>query len=234
CTPAAADDASRNGQDSRRARTAPRLGGPGRRGRCPPPPRGGHLCVVGGRGVTVRPTQNGPALRGSGDGSGAAEALRIQDDNGRFPFALSVRQTWEPGTVPVHKEPRVNPRLQQVVVDLLDEFPVETVVDGALAEVRAEVPAFRAVDEDRMREDVSGALALAREALQNGVDESGQERDALRTIGATRAEQGVGLDAMLTGFRIVARTVIDTILDLAREHDVDSEAALELTRAVWV
>jgi hypothetical protein len=190
--------------------------------------------VVGGRGVTVRPTQNGPALRGSGDGSGAAEALRVQDDNGRFPFALSVRQTWEPGTVPVHKEPRVNPRLQQVVVDLLDEFPVETVVDGALAEVRAEVPAFRAVDEDRMREDVSGALALAREALQNGDDESGQERDALRTIGATRAEQGVGLDAMLTGFRIVARTVIDTILDLAREHDVDSEAALELTRAVWV
>lgn len=128
----------------------------------------------------------------------------------------------------------MNPRLQQVVVDLLDEFPVETVVDGALAEVRAEVPAFRAVDADRMREDVTGALALAREAIQNGVDESGQETDALRTIGAMRAEQGVDLDAMLTGFRIIARTVIDTILDLARDHDVDSEAALELTRAVWV
>ena len=128
----------------------------------------------------------------------------------------------------------MDPRLQQVVADLLDEFPVETVVDGALDEVRAEVPAFRAVDADRMREDVIGALVLARDALRSGVDQGGSESEALRTIGARRAEQGLGLDAMLSGFRIIARTVIDTILDLARAHDVDSEAALELTRAVWV
>lgn len=128
----------------------------------------------------------------------------------------------------------MNPRLQGVAVDLLDEFPVETVVDGALAEVRSEVPAFRAVDEDRLREDVTGALTLARDAIRNGVDEGGLESDALRAIGAMRAEQGVELDEMLTGFRIVARTVIDAVLALAREQDVDSQATLELTRAVWV
>lgn len=128
----------------------------------------------------------------------------------------------------------MNPRLQQVGVDLLEEFPVETVVDEALAEVRAEIPAFRAIDPDRLREDVTGALALAREVMLKGVDEGGLESDALRTIGAMRAEQGVELDAVLNGFRIVARTAVDAVLDLAREREVDSQATLELTRAVWV
>lgn len=128
----------------------------------------------------------------------------------------------------------MNPRLPQVGVDLLEEFPVETVVDEALAEVRAEIPAFHAIDPDRLREDVTGALALAREVMVKGVDEGGLESDALRTIGAMRAEQGVELDAVLNGFRIVARTAVDAVLDLAREREVDSQATLELTRAVWV
>ena len=126
----------------------------------------------------------------------------------------------------------MNPRLQQVGVDLLEEFPVEQVVDAALAEVRAAIPAFHAVDPDRLREDVTGALALAREVMLKGVDEGGLESDALRTIGAMRAEQGVELDAVLNGFRIVARTAVDAVLDLAREREVDSQATLELTRAV--
>ena len=75
----------------------------------------------------------------------------------------------------------MNPRLQQVGMDLLEEFPVETVVDEALAEVRAEIPAFHAIDPDRLREDVTGALALAREVMLKGVDEGGLESDALRT-----------------------------------------------------
>ena len=57
-----------------------------------------------------------------------------------------MRQTWATGIVPVHKEPLVDPRLQQVMSSLLEEFPVEKVVDVALAEVRAEVPAFRSID----------------------------------------------------------------------------------------
>jgi len=128
----------------------------------------------------------------------------------------------------------VNPRLQQVGVDLLEDFPVETVVEAALVEVRAEIPAFHAIDPDRLREDVTGALTLAREVMLKGVDEGGLESDALRTIGAMRAEQGVELDAVLNGFRIVARTAVDAVLDLAREREVDSQATLELTRAVWV
>jgi hypothetical protein len=119
-------------------------------------------------------------------------------------------------------------------MDLLEEFPVETVVDEALAEVRAEIPAFHAIDPVRLREDVAGALGLAREVMLKGVDEGGLESDALRTIGAMRAEQGVELDAVLNGFRIVARTAVDAVLDLAREREVDSQATLELTRAVWV
>jgi putative transposase len=70
--------------------------------------------------------------------------------------------------------------------------------------------------------------------IRSGVDRGGLEGDALRSIGAMRAEQGVDVDAMLAGFRIVARTAIDAVLELAASHGVDAAATLELTRAVWV
>jgi hypothetical protein len=128
----------------------------------------------------------------------------------------------------------VNPRLQRVVVDLLEDFPVALVVDEAVEQVRAEVPAFRTLDPERMRADVAGAMSLAVESVRNGVDEDGLEGDTLRTIGALRAEDGVDVDAMLAGFRVVARVTIDAMLEIARERGVDSMASLELTRAVWV
>ena len=85
-----------------------------------------------------------------------------------------------------------------------------------------------------MREDVAGALALAAAVIRSGVDRGGLEGDALRSIGALRAEQGVDVDAMLAGFRIVARDAIEAVLELAATHGVDAAATLELTRAVWV
>lgn len=118
-------------------------------------------------------------------------------------------------------------------MDLLDEFPVDMVVDEALDEVRAEISAFGAIDPAALRDDVAGALALAAEVMRSGVDEGGLESDALQTIGTTRAEQGIDMDAMLAGFRIVARTAIDALLDIALRRGVDSQATLDLTRAVW-
>jgi putative transposase len=145
-----------------------------------------------------------------------------------------MRQTWPTGIVPVHKEPLVDPEVREVVTGLLEEFPVEQVVDAALADVRAEVPDFLAIDPEQMREDVSGALVLAVAVIRNGVDRGGLEGDALRSIGAMRAEQGVDIDAMLAGFRIVARTAIEAVLDLAASQGVDAGVTLELTRAVWL
>jgi putative transposase len=121
----------------------------------------------------------------------------------------------------------------EVVAGLLEEFPVEQVAEAALADVRAEVPDFLAIDPEQMREDVSGALVLAVAVIRNGVDRGGLEGDALRSIGAMRAEQGVDIDAMLAGFRIVARTAIEAVLDLAASQGVDAGVTLELTRAVW-
>jgi hypothetical protein len=120
------------------------------------------------------------------------------------------------------------------VVDLLEDFPVDQVVDEAVGQVRAEVPAFRTLDTERMRADVAGAMSLAVESVRGGADPDGLEGDALRAIGALRAEEGVDVDAVLAGFRIVARVTIDTMLEIARARGVDSSASLELTRAVWV
>ncbi|QWZ07484.1 helix-turn-helix domain-containing protein [Nocardioides panacis] len=120
------------------------------------------------------------------------------------------------------------------MLDLLEDFPVDRVVDEAVAQVRAEVPAFRTLDSERMRADIAGAMSLAVASVRDGVDRDGLEGDALRAIGAVRAEEGVDVDAMLAGFRIVARVTIDTMLEIARQRGVDSMASLELTRAVWV
>ena len=157
-----------------------------------------------------------------------------QDDRQRFPSTLSMRQTWSAEVVPAHKGVTLNPRLQRVVVDLLEDFPVDQVVDEAVGQVRAEVPAFRTLDTERMRADVAGAMSLAVESVRGGADPDGLEGDALRAIGALRAEEGVDVDAVLAGFRIVARVTIDTMLEIARARGVDSSASLELTRAVWV
>ena len=110
----------------------------------------------------------------------------------------------------------MNPRLQRVVVDLLEDFPVALVVDEAVEQVRAEVPAYRTLDPEQMRADVAGAMSLAVESVRNGVDEDGLEGDTLRTIGTLRAEDGVDVDAMLAGFRVVARVTIDAMLEIAR------------------
>ncbi len=134
--------------------------------------------------------------------------------------------------VPPH--PPLSPELQRVVADLLDDLFVDLVVDDAVAEVRAEVPVFAAVDEATMRDDVAGALALASDAIRSGVDRGGLESDTLRSIGALRAEQGVDVDALLAGFRVVARVSVDTVIDRARRRGVDSHSTLELTRAIWV
>ena len=128
----------------------------------------------------------------------------------------------------------MDPPVLEVVAALLEEFPVEQVAEAALADVRAEVPDFLAIDPEQMREDVSGALVLAVAVIRNGVDRGGLEGDALRSIGAMRAEQGVDIDAMLAGFRIVARTAIEAVLDLAATQGVDAGVTLELTRAVWL
>ncbi|NUR09210.1 MAG: helix-turn-helix domain-containing protein [Nocardioidaceae bacterium] len=118
--------------------------------------------------------------------------------------------------------------------DLLEEFPVEKVVDEAVAEVRTVIPAFRDVEPVRMRDDIVGALDLARQVLQHGVDRGGLESTSLRAIGALRAEQGLDMDDMLGGFRIVARISIDTALELARSRGIDADVTLDFTRSVWV
>ncbi len=127
----------------------------------------------------------------------------------------------------------LGPGLPQVVRDLLDDYPLDAVVEEAVTRMRDQVPDFRSVDGARLRTDMAGALALAVAAVRDGTGATDLAVEGLRTIGALRAEQGIGMDAMLAGFRVIAKTAVDAVLDLAVQRGVDPEATLELTRAVW-
>jgi len=130
--------------------------------------------------------------------------------------------------VPASRAP-MHPRMR----DLLDEFPVASVVDEAMAEVRAEVPAFRVVETGRMRADMAATLELSRQVIRKGLDDDGLEAKALRAIGALRAEQGMDMEEMLAAFRIIARVAIDTALGMARAGGIDPDVSLDFTRLVW-
>ena len=134
-----------------------------------------------------------------------------------------------------HESPWVvgGPDVSRAVRGLLDDFPMDQVVADAITEVRELAPEFEAVDTDRLRKDMAGALGLAVAAIRDGSGRTVAEVTGLRAIGALRAEQGIDMDSMLNGFRVVARTSIDAVLVMARDRGIASDVTLALTRAVW-
>ena len=137
--------------------------------------------------------------------------------------------------MPDHETPGVfgDPAITRAVRALLDDFPMDQVVEDAITEVRELAPEFESVDTDRLRKDMEGALGLAVAAIRDGSGSTDAEVTGLRAIGALRAEQGIDMDSMLNGFRVIARTSIDAVLVTARERGIASDVTLVLTRAVW-
>ncbi len=126
-----------------------------------------------------------------------------------------------------------DPDVIRAVRGLLDDFPMDHVVADAIAEVRQLAPEFTSVDTDRLRKDMEGALGLGIAAIRDGSGRTDLEVTGLRALGALRAEQGIDMDSMLNGFRVVARTSIDAVLVMARDRRIASDVTLALTRAVW-
>ena len=128
----------------------------------------------------------------------------------------------------------MNPRLQRVVVDLLEDFPVDQVVDEAVGQVRAEVPAFRTLDPEQMRADVAGAMSLAVESVRPARTGTAWRATRCGRSGPCAPRRASTSTRCSPASGSSPASPIDTMLEIARERGVDSMASLELTRAVWV
>lgn len=78
----------------------------------------------------------------------------------------------------------------------------------------------------------SNVVALAR-VLHQSRDIKREELDAIRRVGARRAEQGIPLDELLHAYRTVSRVCWDALAEECRSFEGDAlEAAIELAESV--
>lgn len=123
----------------------------------------------------------------------------------------------------------------RAVADALEQR-LDALVATTLASVLAEVPVYRQRGGDvpeATRRAVAYVYSSFIELVRSGQAPSEVVARSLAGVGADRAAQGIPLGDLLQGFRISARCASATLLEAAREDDLDGTAALWVMQALF-
>jgi sugar diacid utilization regulator len=108
--------------------------------------------------------------------------------------------------------------------------------EESLRQIRADVPAYRTIDDPALLADVTEHVAENHDALRaslvRGSPVTAEDLAFIRPHAALRARRGVPLQAFLHAFRIGHRVIWDAIAELADEDDDARAAALLCARLV--
>ncbi|KOT40797.1 PucR family transcriptional regulator [Streptomyces caelestis] len=162
-----------------------------------------------------------------------------------MPHAVRPRTLPRPGPAPAPRPrtPRVRSLidadalrvLHRAARVLLDDLPQLT--DGLVAALQEREPAYRAAVEDDATETWQEVHRSLRHSISSLLDPRGA-RDAARRcswkIGATRAEQGLPLDALLHAFRLGGSLVWQGLVDeTSRTAPEDVRLLVHVASDVW-
>jgi hypothetical protein len=124
----------------------------------------------------------------------------------------------------------------QVVGSLVAE--IETELDALVSRtgdrIREEIPEFRRVPADALGRAIRGNVTRALEALRDLRPPTDAELEQAAVIGRERAEQGLGVDAVLHAYRISISAVWSRFGELAREHGADVGSVLAFSETLWL
>jgi hypothetical protein len=121
-------------------------------------------------------------------------------------------------------------RLLTLVGEHLDE-----VVERSVAQVRITVPQFGELPAQEMRPAIRSGFLAALAAFGEDRPATAAERAELGRLGARRAEQGIPMQALVHGFRLAARVVVETAHDYNVRYELcvpDAELHAA-TQRVW-
>jgi sugar diacid utilization regulator len=108
--------------------------------------------------------------------------------------------------------------------------------EESLRQIRADVPAYRTIDDPALLADVTEHVAENHDALRmsllRGSPVTADDLAFIRPHAALRARRGVPLQSFLHAFRIGHRVIWDAIAELADEDDESRSAALVSARLV--
>jgi len=128
------------------------------------------------------------------------------------------------------------PGAAQVVGSLVAE--IETELDALVARtgdrIREEIPEFRRVPADALASAIRGNVTRALEALRDLRAPTRHELERAAAVGRERAEQGLGVDAVLHAYRISISSVWSRFGELAREHGADVASVLAFSETLWL
>jgi hypothetical protein len=128
---------------------------------------------------------------------------------------------------------------ESLAVRVLARLPALT--DALVRTIQECNPGYRAVDvvpqDDLWRschDNLSRALEMIADNADHGPADTDRRYDAARATGGLRAEQRMPLDDVLRSFRLGGRLVWEALIDQAHvDHEVDTDALLELATRVW-
>src|SRR3954447_15494422 len=124
----------------------------------------------------------------------------------------------------------------QVVGSLVAE--IETELDALVARtgdrIRDEIPEFRRVPADALSRAIRGNVTRALEALRDLRPPTDAELEQAAAIGRERAEQGLGVDAVLHAYRISISAVWSRFGGVAGERGADVGSVLAFSETLWL
>src|SRR5215212_12285537 len=124
----------------------------------------------------------------------------------------------------------------QVVGSLVAE--IETELDALVSRtgdrIREEIPEFRRVPADALGRAIRGNVTRALEALRDLRPPTDAELEQAAVIGRERAEQGLGVDAVLHAYRISISAVWSRFGEVARERGADVASVLAFSETLWL
>ena len=112
----------------------------------------------------------------------------------------------------------------------------EELAEETLRAMRAEIPAYGAIEDPAILSDVTQHVAenhdALRASLERGRPVTSEDLEFIRPHAALRARRGVPLADFLHAFRIGHRVIWDAVLDFAAEDDEARAVALMAARSV--
>ncbi len=128
------------------------------------------------------------------------------------------------------------PPATAIVASLVEEIEAEldAVVAGIGERIRAEIPDFRRLPQERLAGAVRGNVSRALAALRELREPTEEELERAAAVGRERAEQGLSVDAVLHAYRISISAVWTRFGDLARARGADVGTVLAFSETLWL
>jgi hypothetical protein len=113
------------------------------------------------------------------------------------------------------------------------EAELDGLADVIVERIRADIPDFRRLPADGLRRAVVGNLRRVLAALAELRAPTEGELESSANVARERAEQGLGVGAVLQAHRVTVNVVWTRFGELAREHGTDVAGVLAFSETLW-